>query len=371
MAGRLKGKKILFITPHRPGRSPSQRFRFEEYLNYFKEKGYNYTLSFLIKETEDKLFYSKGKEIQKFFLFVKFFLKRCFDVVRSFRYDIVFIQREMYFIGPPIFEWLLRFSRAKMIFDFDDSIWLQNVSDANKKYQWLKSFGKTAKIISYADMVFAGNEYLKEYASEYSKNIKIVPTTIDTTEYTPVEDKHRNGAINIGWSGSFTTIQHFKYAEGFLKKLAEKYPGKISITVIGDSHYQNKTLPVRAYDWNKDEELEKLASFDIGIMPLPDDNWAKGKCGLKGLQYMALGIPTLMSPVGVNTEIIQDGENGYLAGNDEEWIEKISLLIESPDLRKRIGAAGRQTVEERYSFNAWKGKYVSYFEELIAEKNHS
>ncbi|MDD4214679.1 MAG: glycosyltransferase, partial [Bacteroidales bacterium] len=105
--------------------------------------------------------------------------------------------------------------------------------------------------------------------------------------------------------------------------------------------------------------------FDIGIMPLPDDEWSRGKCGFKGLQYMALGIPAVLSPVGVNTEIVQDGVNGFLAANDEEWIEKLSLLIESPDLRKKIGLNGRKTIVEKYSFNAWKEKYISYFEELV------
>ncbi|HNW90373.1 MAG TPA: glycosyltransferase family 4 protein [Bacteroidales bacterium] len=304
---------------------------------------------------------------------MKYFFRRCYDVLRSVRYDIVFIQREAYFIGPPFFEWLLKKFGAKIIFDFDDSIWLQNVSDANKKYQWLKSFSKTSKIISYASMVFAGNQYLSDYAANYTdrKKIRIVPTTINTTEYFPSNLKNENGLIRIGWSGSFTTIKHFKFAEKFLTRLSEKYPDKMSIIVIGDKNYKNDQLPVSAYDWKKEDELRMFSYFDIGIMPLPDDEWARGKCGLKGLQYMAIGIPTIMSPVGVNTEIIQDGVNGFLAEAEDEWTEKISLLIESPELRKKIGANGRQTVEERYSFNAWKDKYVSYFEELITDKDHS
>jgi glycosyltransferase involved in cell wall biosynthesis len=170
--------------------------------------------------------------------------------------------------------------------------------------------------------------------------------------------------ICIGWSGSITTIKHFEFALPFLRELKKKYGTGISIKVIGDGTYVNEELGIRGLPWRKDDEIKELSSFDIGIMPLPDDEWAKGKCGLKGLQYMALGIPTIMSPVGVNTEIIQDGENGMLATAVEEWIAKIERLINDPDLRHKMGRKARQTVEEKYSVNAWKDRYLELFKDL-------
>jgi glycosyltransferase involved in cell wall biosynthesis len=149
-----------------------------------------------------------------------------------------------------------------------------------------------------------------------------------------------------------------------LEKLYERYGSKICFRVIADRCWSHNSLPVQFIRWNRETELEDLSSIDIGIMPLPDDAWARGKCGFKGLQYMALGIPAVMSPVGVNCDIIRNGENGFLAGSPDEWFEKLCLLIDDPTLRTRLGAAGRKTVEDHYSFDAWKDRYAGLFREL-------
>ncbi|MBL7884703.1 MAG: glycosyltransferase [Bacteroidia bacterium] len=353
--------KVLFLTLHRPDRSPSQRFRFEQYLNFFKQNGYDYHFSYLLNEKDDSFFYSKGQFLKKFFIVLKSFSKRLKELRSKKKYDIIFIQRECFMLGSSYFEKQFSKTGAKLIFDFDDSIWLQNVSDVNKTFAWLKNPEKTAKIISYSDLIFAGNEYLKHYALQFNSNVVVIPTTIDTDEYKKIPQNKLDHKVTIGWSGSITTIQHFEYALSVLKKIKAKYGSNIDIKVIGDANYTNKELEIKGLAWNKQTELAELSSFDIGIMPLPDDEWAKGKCGLKGLQYMALEIPTIMSPVGVNTEIIQDGKNGYLASSEGEWFEKLSLLIESKELRERIGKAGRKTVEEHYSVNANKHKYLDLF----------
>ena len=356
-------KKILFIAPLYKDRSPSQRFRFEQYINFLEDNNWECDYSSLITPEIDKLFYSKGNILKKLVLVIKFFNKRLKDARNAKNYDIVFVQREACFIGITIIE--KTFARkSRLIFDFDDSIWLPNVSNANKKFDWLKNGNKIKKIISYSNVVFAGNEYLKQFALNYNDNVKIIPTTIDTEEYKriPIENKK----IVIGWSGSVTTIQHFEYALKFLKQIKEKYKDKIEIKVIGDAYYNNEELDITGIAWNKETEIADLSSFDIGIMPLPDDEWAKGKCGLKGLQYMALEIPTIMSPVGVNTEIIKDGENGFLASTEQEWIDKISLLIENEKLREKLGKAGRKTVVEKYSVVANKNKYLSVFNSLLS-----
>jgi glycosyltransferase involved in cell wall biosynthesis len=213
-------------------------------------------------------------------------------------------------------------------------------------------------------MVFAGNQYLADYAAQFNKNIVIVPTTIDTEIYVPKKKGTSPQTICIGWSGSFSTIQHFAIAIPALKRIKEKFGSKVVFRIIGDANYYCKELETQGMAWIAETELEDLSEIDIGIMPLPDDQWSKGKCGLKGLQYMALGIPTLMSPVGVNTEIIQHGVNGYLPGSEDEWVDILSKLTENEDCRSRIGDAGRQTVIEKYSVEAWKEKYLEYFNRL-------
>ena len=172
--------------------------------------------------------------------------------------------------------------------------------------------------------------------------------------------------MTIGWSGSVTTIRHFGFIVPVLTRIKEKYGNLVQFIVLGDRSYENPELGINGQDWKYNTEIEDLCSFHIGIMPLPNDKWAKGKCGLKGLQYMALGIPTIMSPVGVNTEIIRDGENGFLAGTEDQWYEKLSLLIESSSLRKKLGDEGRRTVIKNYSFDIWKQTYLDLFNRLLA-----
>lgn len=350
----------MFIAAHRPDRSPSQRFRFEQYLDYLKQNGFDYDFSWLISEKDDKRFYAPGNLRTKVLILLKSWWKRKKDAWRASDYDIVFVQREAFMTGSTRFEKKFAKSGAKLVFDFDDAIWNLDTSDANKKFEWLKNPGKTAEIISMSHLVIAGNEYLASYARRHNKNVVIIPTTIDTNEYTrvstPVSD--HQSPICVGWSGSLTTIKHFEFAVPFLREIKKKYGDSVSIKVIGDSSYVNEELGIRGLAWKKEDEVKELSSFDIGIMPLPDDEWAKGKCGLKGLQYMALGIPTIMSPVGVNTEIIRDGENGMLATTTEEWVSKLDQLILSAELRRKIGTAALNTVKEKYSVDAWKAKYV-------------
>jgi glycosyltransferase involved in cell wall biosynthesis len=355
--------KILFIANHRPNRSPSQRFRFEQYLSFLKQEGWYYDFSFLISEKADSIFYKKGHFFQKMGILINSFFIRWSNLMNASKYDIIFIQREAFITGTTFFEKRFSKSKAKVIYDFDDSIWLSNVSAANKKWNWLKNSNKTKEIIAVSDLVFAGNQYLADYAKQVNKNVVIIPTTIDTIEYQKTSLK--NDKICIGWSGSITTIQHFEYAIPFLKEIKKKYGNQIEIKVIGDKNYQNDELDIKGIDWNKNDEINELSSFDVGIMPLPNDEWSSGKCGLKGLQYMALEIPTIMSPVGVNTEIIKEGINGYLAETEKDWIEKITMLIESKELRKKIGLSGRETVLNAYSIKSNKDIYLNQFNQLI------
>jgi glycosyltransferase involved in cell wall biosynthesis len=356
-------KKILFIAAHRKDRAPGQRFRFEQYFDYLNANGYSCDLSFIINENDDKVLYSKGRYFDKVMIALKSAGIRLKDVLRRNDYDIIFVFREGFLTGTVLFEELLSKSKAKMVFDFDDAIWHFDVSEANKSMGWLKNPGKTARLISFADIIFAGNQYLADYAKHHNDNVVIVPTTIDTDEYvaTPFVDKKQ---ICIGWSGSVTTIKHFEMAIPFLKILKAKYGERIKIKVIGDKSYTNHELNVSGIGWSREAEIIELSEIDIGIMPLPNDEWAKGKCGLKGLQYMALKIATVMSPVGVNTDIIQDGVNGFLADKTEEWVEKLSLLIEDSNLRRTLADNGRTTVLEKYSVKANAPLYLKYFNEL-------
>jgi glycosyltransferase involved in cell wall biosynthesis len=346
-------------------RSPGQRFRFEQYFDFLEQNNYNITYSNIISEKDDKIFYRNGRYFTKFIILIKSFVIRIKDVLRASDFDIIFIYRESFMLGTAFFEYLFSLTKAKIVFDFDDAIWLTDVSEGNYDLKWMKNPSKISKIIKISDLIFAGNKYLYDYAIRFNNNVKIVPTTIDINYHNKVNYVNKKDSICIGWTGSFTTIKHFEYAIPFLKILKEKYKAKIYFKVIVDFPFVSKDIDLISTAWNLDTEISDIAEFDIGIMPLPYDDWTKGKCGFKGLQCMAMEIPTVMSPVGVNSEIIQDGENGFLASGEEEWIEKISLLIEDISLREKFGINGRKTIIEKYSVDAYRNIYLRYLDELV------
>lgn len=357
--------KILFIGAHRFNRSPSQRFRFEQYFSFLRENGFECHLSPLLNEKEDKIFYNKGNLFGKIVVVINSFLKRKTDITKAKEYDIIFIQREAFMTGTTFFERKLKETGKKIIFDFDDAVWLPNVSEGNKKFEWLKNPSKTSMLISLSDLVITGNNYLKSYAIKYNRNVLIIPTTIDTDYHRKKNLAKTDDRICIGWTGSHTTISHFEHAIPALQKLKEKFGNKIYFKVIGDNKYENKEIGIKGVQWNLETEISDLSEIDIGIMPLPDTDWTRGKCGLKALQYMALQIPCVMSPVGVNSEIVSDGINGFLVKDEKEWVEKISMLIENPELRIKIGKEARKTVEDNYSVNSQKEKYLACMKRLL------
>lgn len=358
-------KKVLIVAAHRRDRSPNQRFRFEQYTDYLAQHGFQCELSPLISAAEDTFFYKPGHYFAKARAIWRHYRVRRQDLARLRQYDLVLVVREAMLTGSTFFEQALHRRGIPTIYDFDDSIWLQNVSAANRKFAFLKDANKTPKLIGWASLVFAGNAYLADYARQHNPNVVIMPTTIDTEEYKPAASPLRDDSvITLGWSGSISTIQHFAYALPFLRELKARFGDRIRIKVIGDGNYRVPELGIEGLPWRKADELDQLRSFDIGIMPLPDDEWAKGKCGLKGLQYMALEIPTLMSPTGVNADIIQDGQNGFLATAPEEWVDKVSRLIASAELRRSMGQAARQTVLDHYSVQSQQARYLQYFRQL-------
>lgn len=223
--------------------------------------------------------------------------------------------------------------------------------------------------------VSCGNEYLAAYAKQFNKKVVVNPTTIDT-EYVHnppfimpdtvpaspgIPAQGRNDSIVIGWTGSHSTLKYLKQLEPVLQKL-EATNEHVRFLVIADRKPELRLSRLNFVPWKKETEAADLMQIDIGIMPLPDDEWTKGKCGFKALQYMAMEIPCVVSPVGVNIQIINHGENGYLARSEKEWEDFIKVLIQDPTLRKKIGKAGRQKVIDHYSVLSNSERFLSLFQ---------
>lgn len=339
--------RVLAVIPSLYDTSPGQRFRIEQWDPILQESGVEITyMPFETPELKTVL-YTGGNVVAKINGVTRNFLRRRNDLANVADYDLVYLFREAALLGPPWFERKIARLGVPIVFDFDDSVFVSYKSPANGYLSYLKFPSKTAEICRLSTHIMAGNEYLANYARAQNSNVTIIPTTIDTKKYKVVERIAEPDTITVGWSGSFSTIQHLDTIRGALQELAKTE--RFRLRVIGAASYDLPGVEAEAIPWQAANELDDLAPIDIGLMPLPDENWSRGKCGLKALQYMALGIPTICSPVGVNTTIIRDGENGFIASSDSDWVEKIKLLINSQELRKKIGLAGRITVERDYS----------------------
>jgi glycosyltransferase involved in cell wall biosynthesis len=354
-------KKIYFIAPYPFNEAPSQRFRYEQYLDVLNKKGYEYYISpFLGIDAWNRL-YKPGNYFQKALNIVQGFARRSRDIFSMSGYDFVFIHREAAPIGPPVFEWFIsKVLRKKIIYDFDDAIWLPNTSDHNQVISGIKWHSKVARICSWSYKISCGNEYLADYARQFNKNVVINPSTIDTVNYhNRIKDQH-TPTVTIGWTGTHSTIQYLDMIVPILQKLEQQYD--FTFIVISNEPPSFELKSLKYIRWSKDKEIDDLLTFNVGVMPLTDDAWARGKCGFKALQYMSLGIPALVSPVGVNTIIVDDGVNGMICHNPDEWEQAIKKLITDRGLNISLGKEARKKIGDNYSVISNSENFAGLFQ---------
>jgi glycosyltransferase involved in cell wall biosynthesis len=360
-------KRILFLVPYPLHESPSQRFRFEQYFEILRNNGHRYTVQNFLNSDNWGVFFKSGNTLVKLATLIAGFTKRVIVLVKSPMYDFVFIHREAAPLGPPIFEWIIaKVLRRKIIYDFDDAIWLTDRQHESLLFRIAKWRSKVGTICKWAYKVSGGNEYLCDYAARFNERVVYNPTTIDTENLhrrvaNPVPDQE-SPKIRIGWTGSHSTLKYLDDIQPVLREILRKYPAAQFIVIADRPPSLDVGLAVKFTPWRRETEINDLLQVDIGIMPLPDDQWAKGKCGFKALQYMALELPAVASPVGVNSKIINHGVNGFLCSTPEEWEETLRMLIEDCSLRKRMGKNGRRTVVENYSVLSNSSNFLSLFE---------
>lgn len=359
----MKSKKVLFVIPYPHGESPSQRFRFEQYLETLRASGFEIELQSFLPSGKWKLMYATGHLLAKMKMLITGIIRRFLLLFRLPQFDFVFIHREAAPIGPPLWElaaaWIFR---RKIIYDFDDAIWMSDVVREHFLVRVLKWRGKVKTICTHSWRVSCGNEYLASYARHFNQRVHYNPTTIDTEHHhnPALYPKQNKSKITVGWTGSHSTLKYLENIEHVLQQLEKQHP-QIEILVIADRAPALRLQSLRFLPWRAATEIADLTRMDIGIMPLPDDPWAKGKCGFKILQYMSIGIPSVVSPVGVNADIVQHGTHGYHALTDDDWLKYIGMLIENATLRKEMGQRNRERVIEHYSVLSNSGNFLSLF----------
>lgn len=266
-------------------------------------------------------------------------------LLRAPFYDVVFVQKVLL---PIPLQKLLRFLNRRIIFDFDDAIYASHQVQksfwrAETNQRWFEH------MVSVSRWVVLENQYTAAYVRPFNKHILQITGPIEVHRYTPRPRNEPGDQIVLGWIGSPANTVYFEILRPVLEKLGQRYP-QVSLLLVGAASFHLENMPVDIRPWSLTTEVTDLRKFDIGLMPLPDDEWSRGKGGYKLLQYMAVGIPSVVSPVGIVSEMIVEDENGFLAVAPEEWFEKLSCLIKDPDLRVQMGRRGRLIVEEQYSF---------------------
>lgn len=340
--------RALAFLPYPTQRVPGQRFRIEQWAPGLAREGVEVAFRPFLSRRGMDVLYAPGHVLSKARALVAGYGRRIVHLKELDAGDVMFLFREATLLGPTFTERVIA-RRRPMVFDFDDAIYLPPANPPNALVSRLKSSRKTGRICQLAARVTVGNETLAAYARTQSEEVTVVPTTIDTETYS-LTPRPPNLLPIVGWSGSTSTVPYLSTLEEPLRALRENVP--FELRVIGGTP-NLAGLDVRCLPWRAQSEVDDLRPMDVGLMPLPDDPWTRGKCGLKALQYMALGIPPVVSPVGVNADIVEDGVNGFHARSNAEWTERILLLLKQPDLRQRLGAAARRTVEERFSARVW------------------
>lgn len=262
-------------------------------------------------------------------------LKRCAD------FDAVYLHKKtLNFLDA---FWLRRYAK-NVIYDFDDAIMYYDDQPQRKpsRRKHTKPFERTVKL---SKLVIAGNSYLAEHARKFNVNVRVLPTGLDVGAYRVHTKSKDDGRVRLVWIGSKSTLRYLEQIRPALEEIGSRFEN-VTLRIISDEFLSLKNMPVEQCRWSKENEASDLATSDIGLAPLPDNRFTRGKCGFKVLQYAAAGLPAVASPVGVNSEYVRDGLTGYCATNMSQWVEKISELIKNAELRKQMGASGRVQVKE-------------------------
>lgn len=358
--------RVLLLLKFDWNMVPGQRYRIEQWTPWLREHGVELQAAGMIGASQQRLLHRSGRPLQKGLMLGWCMARRLLHLLRARKADVVWLYRTAWPIGPALPELMLARSGVPFVYEFDDAIWLPDTTEGNRRWRSLKFSGKTATICRLAAHVVVGNAFLAEYARRHNPHVTVIPTTIDTDHYVPRRDYRSEGPLVIGWSGSVTTLPHLRLLDDVLRRVGRQEP--IALHVVGTDSYRLDGVPTRAVAWQAERQVAELQQFDVGVMPLPDDDWSRGKCACKALEYMAVGVPAVVSPVGVNDTIIRDGQNGLTAATDDEWVHKLTALARDARLRERLGRAGRTTVEDVYSVQAQAPRVAELLHEVYARR---
>jgi glycosyltransferase involved in cell wall biosynthesis len=352
-------RRILILCPYPFDTAPSQRLKYEQYIPYLESHGYHLSVYPFFSTTTYSILYQQGHVLRKVQGVLSGILRRLALLPQVARADGVYIHLHVCPIGPPWLEWITcRLARA-VVYDIDDMVHLLPTSAANVRAGRLKSSARYFLLMRHARHVITCTPVLDRLVRQYNAETTDISSTINTTTYQPCNSFSNDKELVLGWSGSHSTAPYLHLLDRVLQQLAALVPFRL--LVMGPSSFSIPGVLVEVVPWSVQVELPTLRRMDIGLYPLPDDDWVQGKSGLKALQYMALGLPVVASAVGCNHRVVRHGLTGYLVREEEEWLNALRRLIANPNLRRRLGEAGRHLVDSTYSVRANRDRYLAIF----------
>jgi glycosyltransferase involved in cell wall biosynthesis len=354
--------KILFFVAH-PIEDGGVRYRVHQFLPYLEREGHTCTVWPFSTERLFHALRSKGKFGTKMLQTLYCTVRRLVRLANLSHFDLVVIHREAFpFLTPLLEKWVL-FRHPKVIFSFDDAVYAghNDVSTLNHPILYRLKYGRGVDEVLRGSLhVIAGNRILADYARQFNPRVSVVPTVVDCVQY-PSKPAGTDGSwpITVGWVGSRSTAPYLTAIEPALRSLGQANRGKVRFRFFGCPEYKLDVPDFESLPFRLETEVSDLHSIDIGIMPLPDTEWTRGKCAFKAIQYMASGIAAVASPVGITAEIIHDDFNGLLAESADDWFGALTRLVHDEDLRRRLAANARRTIEESYSLQVWGPRLAS------------
>jgi glycosyltransferase involved in cell wall biosynthesis len=360
--GQRKGPRVLFLLKYGP-RAAATRHRHLQYIPFLEQAGFTCDTSELLDDTYlNALFDGQRVDVRSM---ARGYVRRVALLRRIPKYDLVVIHIEALPYLPAFFERLLTRLGPPYVYDFDDAIFHQYDRHRNALVRALLG-GKIPSVIRHADRVFAGNDYLARFAHTFNERVSVIPTVVDTTVYVPGPSRASDTVV-IGWMGSPSTTKYVQMLDSVWSDVARGPACTLRLVGAGPVDLPATNLEVRP--WAERHEVAELQQFDIGVMPLTDDPWSRGKCGFKLIQYMACGLPVVASPVGVNADIVKDGVTGFLCRSEEEWRLRLRELAADASLRDKMGAEGRRLATEHWSLRRWAPEVTALLREAAGRSS--
>ena len=357
--------KVLFL-PRYPVEGASSRYRVYQYLPALGEMGVDAHVSSFMSSAMYSAVFSSSSTLTKGLHTIWATIRRIAVVLTANRYDVVVMQRELLPFGSPVLEKLLHRRGIATVFDYDDALFIHKDSTHNPLASKMRRPNKTTEIFSLVDAVAAGNQYLADCAKPYCENAICVEVAEDTVRI-PLREYSENGPVVVGWLGSPSTEKYLELIKPVLEELFRAKPD-LEFRIIGGGRFELANTKVVHIPWQMDTEVDNLLQIDIGLMPLPLEEWSKGKSGGKARTYMAAGVVPVCTAIGYNLELIDHENTGFLVEKPDEWLETLCRLVDSPELRERVGRAARQTVVQRFSVQGQAKKLRAVLDSAIAHR---